>query len=132
MHGAPMRLAGARLQRAQSLDLGRRGRRDRLDVRADAERPADCGARFLDRRIREQRGQLELLATVLRGKQPEIRDDLARTAAVRRVRKPALVRKSSFGTKLRGVAFNTTNVCLACAAISGAPPAPGSRVDGAS
>ncbi len=30
--------------------------------------------------------------------------------------------------RLRGVAFSITNVCRACAAISGAPPAPGRRV----
>src|SRR4029450_4470978 len=45
-------------------------------------------------------------------------------------RKPALVQKSSFATKLRGDCFSTTKICLAWRAISGAPPAPGRRVSG--
>src|SRR5438445_149069 len=46
------------------------------------------------------------------------------------LRKPALVQKSSFATKLRGDCFSTTKIFLAWSAISGAPPAPGSRVFG--
>ena len=43
---------------------------------------------------------------------------------------PTVVQKSSSRTNERGLCRRTTSVCLQCAAISGAPPAPGRRTFG--
>jgi hypothetical protein len=132
-----MRLAGARVQGAQGFEFNRR-RRKRLDRAATLSgQPLRAG--FVDGRAVEERRQC---SSSLRVRLQHAKSVITNCGPVPRIvvlaraplpaRKPALVRKSSCATRLRGVALSITNVCRAWAAISVAPPAPGNRVLGAS
>jgi len=85
-----------------------------------------------DGRMFVTRHELELVASSLGLEHAEVRDDRLRPApgaperarAPPPVRKPALLQKSSAGTKVRGDCLSTANTCLAWVAISGAPRRP--------
>ena len=103
-HGLRVRLARARVQRAQGVEFGRGGRRQSCPPFGQRQRPADGGARLVDGRVGEQRGQVavrrcrgcgvSMPKSVITARGPPPRAPL-RARAPWPSRKPALVRKSS-------------------------------------
>ena len=126
------------VQLAQCGELGRGGRLEHFQRIRHGELPAGLGRRVLHRHHGVQPGEGELEGRRVRLQDAQVGDDLAgrRPRQPRRSRRPGPspnpteVTKSTRSTNDRRFCRTTTITSRHDAAISGAPPAPGSRTAG--